>query len=86
MRVGDRVRIVRLPPGCDEPGYTFHRDTRRLYKRLIARRRSLRVAKIDEYGVPWVHSRFRLKDGRIEYHSLSLNDDTWVKVRPRGTE
>ena len=83
LKVGDRVRVVRMPPGCDEPGYVLHPDTRRLYMRLIARGRSLRVAKIDEFGVPWVHSRFRRKDGRTDYHSLSLNDETRVKVRSR---
>ena len=36
LRLGDCVRIVRLPSGVDEPGYTFLPPTRRLYERLIA--------------------------------------------------
>ena len=52
LRVGDRIRIVRLPSGVDAPGYTFHR---------IARRRSLRICEIDSSGLPWVECRFKRK-------------------------
>jgi hypothetical protein len=81
LKVGDRVRVVRMPSGVDEPGYTFHRDTRKLYKRLIARGYTQRISKIDPRGVPWIECRFRLPDGRWEYHSLALNDDLWVLVK-----
>ncbi len=83
LRVGDMVRIVRMPSGVDAPGYTFHRDTRRLYKRLIERRRSLRVFRITEDGLPWIHCRFRMKNGRWEYHWLAINDDSWLRVKHR---
>jgi hypothetical protein len=82
LRIGDRVRIVRMPSGVDEPGYTFHPDTRRLYEMLIARRRSVRVFRW-ELGMPWIHCRFRANDGFWEYHSLAINDDSWVRVKPR---
>jgi hypothetical protein len=84
LRIGDRIRIVRMPSGVDAPGYTFHPDTRRLYKRLIARRRSLRICRIDAWELPWIHCRFKRKDGRWEYHSLAVNDDSWVLVKHRG--
>jgi hypothetical protein len=83
LRVGDRIRIVRMPSDADVPGITFHRDTRRLYKMLIARNRPLRIAWIDENGLPWIQCRFRRKDERLEYHSLAVNDDSWVRVLPR---
>jgi hypothetical protein len=83
LRVGDRIRIVRMPTGVDAPGYTSHRDTRRLYQRLIARRRSSRVFEIDDWGLPWIRCRFCRKHGIWEYHSLAINDDSWVRVKPR---
>ena len=84
LRVGDLIRIVRLPTGVDTPGYTFHPCTRRLYKRLIARRRPLRVCRIDQWGAPWVRCRFRCKDGLWEHHSLAVNDDSWIRVKRRS--
>ena len=84
LRVGDRVRFVHMPTEFCRPGYSVHRDTRRTYKRLIERGRSVRVYKIDAWRLPWVRCQFRLKDGRIEYHYLAINHDGWVSVKPRG--
>ena len=83
LTVGDRIRIVRMPSGVDAPGYTFHRDTRNLYKRLIARGYAQRISEIDEWGLPWIECRFLLPDGRWEYHFLAVNDDSWVLVNTR---
>ncbi len=80
LRVGDRVRVVRMPSGIDAPGYVFHRATRHLYQRLIDRRRSSRVFEVDERGLPWMRCRFRGKDGSWVYHWLAINDDSWVRV------
>src|SRR5437660_3280918 len=71
LRVGDRIRLVRLPSEFNQPGYYLHRETRQVYKRLIERRRPLRVYKIDEWGLPWIRCRFRRKDGSWEYNSLA---------------
>ena len=83
LRVGDRIRLVEIPREFSQPGYFIHRDTMRVYKRLLARRRSLRVYRIDEWGHPWIHCQFRRKDGRWDYHSLAVNHDGLVLVRPR---
>ena len=83
LRVGDRIRIVRMPSGFDRPDYFVHPDTRRLYARLIERGYSQRVARVDGDGLPWIECRFRLPDERWEYHSLAVNDDSWVLVRPK---
>jgi len=83
LRVGDRIRIVRMPSDADTPGYSFFPETRRLYQKLIARRRSVRVFRIDEYGLPWIQCRFRRKNGSWEHHTLAVNDDSWVRVRSR---
>jgi hypothetical protein len=81
LQVGDRIRIVRIPSEFDLPGYYVHRDTRRLYQRLIARRRSVRVYQVDSWGLPWIRCQFRRTNGRWEYHWLAINDDSWVKVK-----
>lgn len=83
LRVGDRIRVVRMPSGIDAPGYVFHRDTRRLYERLIERGRPLRVNRIDEDGLPWITCRFKLANGTWEWHWLAVNDDSWVRVKHR---
>jgi hypothetical protein len=83
LRVNDRIRFVHMPTEFSQPGYCVHRDTLRVYRRLIDRGRSVRVFMIDEWALPWVQFRFRRKDGRIEYHSLAINHDGWVRVRTR---
>ena len=80
LRVGDRVRVVRLPSAWDNPGYQVFPCTRRLYRKLIERRRPLRVYELDGWGLPWVRCRFRLRSGGWESHFLALNDDSWVGV------
>jgi hypothetical protein len=81
LRVGDRIRIVRLPSDWEQPGYHVPPCTRRLYHLLIERRRPLRVYAVDEDGLPWVRCRFRR--GGWEHHFLAVNDDSWVRVRSR---
>ncbi len=84
LRVGDRIRIVGIP-GEGVPGYYLHRDTRRVFKKLVARRRPVRIAWIDEYGSPWYRYRFRTKGGRWESHHLAVleGETNWVLVRRR---
>jgi hypothetical protein len=83
LRLNDRVRLVHLPTEFSQPGYFVHRDTLRVYRRRIDRGRSVRVFKIDEWKIPWVQFQFRRKDGRIEYYSLAINHDGWVRVQRR---
>jgi hypothetical protein len=83
LKVGDRVRLVEYPPEFLRPGIYMHRDTVRVYKRLVARRRSLRVAWIDEDGGPWIECRFRRKNGKWEQHFLLLNHRGLARVKCR---
>ena len=83
LRVGDKVRLTKVPPEFLREEYSIHRDTMRVYKKLLARRRPLRIYSIDEYGYPWVECRFRLKDGSLVYHWLAFNHGGLVRVRPR---
>ena len=66
LKVGDRVRLTEIPPEFLQNDYIIHRNTMRVYRKLVARRRPLRVYQIDKYGCPWVMCRFRLKEGRWE--------------------
>jgi hypothetical protein len=85
LRVGDRIRIIRLPTEWNiVPGYHVPPCTRRLYKRLITRRRPVRISEIDEWGLPWIHCKFRRPNGGWEYHFLAVNDDSWVRVKSRA--
>jgi len=80
LTVGDRIRIIGIP----ETDY-LHQDTMRVFKKLIARKRSVRIDRIDEYGSPWYTCRFRKKSGQWEWHTLAICDgeNNWVKVRKR---
>ena len=81
LRVGDRVRIVRLPPAWDNPQYHVPAPTRRLFRKLMDRGRPLRVREVDERGEAWVWCRFRGKNGRIEHHGITIDDGCWVRVK-----
>lgn len=83
LRAGDLIRFVRMPSWSDVPWVSFHTDTRRLYRKLLARTRPTHVAYIDEFGGPWIRYRFRDRKGRMERHHLLVNDDSWVKVKKR---
>ena len=84
LQVGDRIRLTEIPPEFLQEGYYIHRDTMRVYKRLLARKRPLRIREIDEYGHPWIYCRFRRKDGRWEWHSLAVNHGGFIRVTPRS--
>jgi len=81
LKVGDRVRILSVP-GEGRSGYYIHRDTVRVYRKLLERKRLVRICRVDEFG-PWYHCRFRGRDGKLESHRLLVADDdrNWAKVR-----
>jgi hypothetical protein len=83
LKVGDRIRIIGIP-GEGVPGYFLHRDTRLAYQKLIARGRSVRIARIGEDGLAWYSFRFPMKDGRWDWHEMAVcdSDNNWVKVKP----
>jgi hypothetical protein len=84
LRVGELIRIVRVPEEFDEPGYVIAPDTRRLFARLVAERRSHRIAWIDDWGVPSIDLRFRrTRSGTLIHESLDIIEDCWVRVRRR---
>jgi hypothetical protein len=83
LKVGDRIRLTEIPSEFLQEGYFIHRDTMRVYKKLLARRRPLRIYEIDEYGYPWIMCRFPRKDDQWEWHTLAFNHDGFVRVKTR---
>jgi hypothetical protein len=71
-----------MPTEFARPGYFVHRDTLRVYRRLIERRRAVRVAYLDDWKLPWIRCQLR-GNGNIVYHELAINHDGWVLVKSR---
>lgn len=86
LKVGDRIRIVSVP-GEGILDYTIHRETKSIYRRLVARRTPVRIQWIDSDDQPWFVCKFLKKNGRFEEHWLGIfaDDDNWVLVKPRRT-
>ncbi len=84
LKVGDRIRLTEMPPEFLREGCYLHPDTKRVYKKLVARKRPLRIYKVRDGG-PWIHCRFRRKNGRLEYHWLLFNHGGIVRVSRRAT-
>jgi hypothetical protein len=83
LKEGDRVRLVCFPTEY-LPAHTLHPETRLLYHRLLERRRSVRVSKIDDDGLPWIQCQFRGDDGEWDYHYLLIGTESgWTRIRPR---
>lgn len=84
LRVGDCVRYLRIP-GENIPRYFMAPMTRRLFKILIAKRKVLKIKRI-EWDLPWAEIRFRNKAGKLEYHSLAVHDadEDWELVSRKG--
>ncbi len=84
LRKGDRIVITGVP-GEGIPNYTIHRETVRVYKKLTARRRSVRIGWIDEYGQPWYLCKLKRKNGEYEWHTLAVmdGDTNWRMVKAR---
>jgi hypothetical protein len=83
LRVGDFIRLVAFPGEFIQPGYHLTPCTRRVYERLMTRRRPVRVDRVDDQGLPWIRCHLRDEDGRWEYHHLAFNHGGWVRVRRR---
>ena len=83
LKIGDRVRVVRLPPLSGTQGCHVPASTRRIYRLMIERRRAVRIDQVDEWGA-WVRLLVRDGRGRVYHHHVTLDDGCWVHVRPRG--
>ena len=79
LKVGDRVRIVRLPTEFSSPGYQVHDDTVALYQHLIDQGCVLTIDEVDDSGRPRVEYEWVKPEG-VEYHGLLINDDSWERA------
>src|SRR5260221_4882930 len=84
LKVGDKIRLIEIPPEFLQEDYFVHRDTMRLYKKLLRNRRAIRICDIDEWGLPWIHCRSRLKNGMTLHEFLAFNHGGWVRVKSRN--
>jgi hypothetical protein len=82
LKVGDIVRLVEVPKFY-RVGYNIHRDTMWVYRQILARKRPMRICMIDDWGLPYVHCRFRLKNGRWRDDWLGLDKEGWALVKRR---
>jgi hypothetical protein len=84
LQVGDWIRITRIA-GEGVPGYQILPETVRVYKKLIARNRPVRIREIDGYGSPWYRCGFKKRNGEWEWHYLNVMDldRNWELVRRR---
>ena len=74
--------MVRIP-AFYHVGYNIHRQTMWLYRQILKRGRPMRICFIDEWGLPYVHCRFRRKNGGWRHDWLGLDKDGWALVELR---
>ena len=88
LKVGDRIRILRVPDadlhqreneiaaGSEMAGWTA--DS---IERIISQTPIVRICQIDEYGCVWYETSIVGPDGLEEEHTLIVyDDDTWELV------
>jgi hypothetical protein len=83
LNVGDRIRFVAMPSDFGEHAERLHPDTKDAYRYLLSRRRPVEVVKLDDLKLPWIRFQYRDENGRMQYHSLAVNHDGWVRVLSR---
>jgi hypothetical protein len=76
LKVGDKIRFVRLPT-LDREQYEHTGDdfTVRVIQKLISEAVVCSIGRIDEYGYPWFDYEMVAEDGETEHHSLAVMDD-----------
>ncbi len=88
VQIGDKIKFFAIPEDGSK-GYHLHKETRGLYKALIARRRPAKVVAMrDDFGgpAPEIYCRIKDKKGRTQHHWLVLTEIDAVccrKVVPR---
>lgn len=85
LRIGDWIRFVRIPTefGILAAETILAREEVVLYEKLILHRRRARVSEIDKDGRPWIRARFRRPDRGFDIHFLAVDDNSWIRVKPR---
>lgn len=83
LKLGDRIRIVRIPSLFSEPHYHNGEwdETFALYRESISSKVVLTISEFDESGRPWVECESQDTNGNTISNSLAMDDDSWVRVR-----
>ena len=85
LKVGDLVRFVTLPDEWSRPAHATPRDSIAFMKAMIKRTWPSRIARIDEYGYPWIEARI-FRRGKWDYHSWAIIELTgWRRVERRAS-
>lgn len=82
LKVGDRIHLIRTPPIWEEHGHKVPPETRKLYRKLMARRHPLVIREVNEFGA-WIWYRDAYGKGWFSEQSLAIDDGCWVRVKPR---
>ena len=85
LKIGDRIRLLRVPAGDLEQRERELREgvgdagwTADTIERILAQDPVVSISSIDEYGLPWFEYELKGVDGKIEYHSLAImEDESW---------
>ena len=85
LKIGDRIRLLRVPAldleqrerelreGREDAGWTA--DT---IERILAQDPVVTISRIDEYGMPWFEYQLKGPGGRVEDHALAImEDESW---------
>jgi hypothetical protein len=93
LRVGDRVRLLRVPESdlrqrVEElrDGAEMARWTANTLERIMAADPVVTIDEVDEYGAPWFHCQLVADDGAIEHHGLTITDDDSWKLEDVGAK
>lgn len=78
LKVGDQVRIVRLPAEMVTYSTELVKELEPVYRKLIDTGMALTIDQVDEYGTPWISWEEGEGEGWIS-ESLALNDDSWER-------
>ncbi len=85
LKVGDRIRLLRVPQGDLDQRARELRDgvegagwTADTIERIIDQDPVVTISSIDEYGSPWFECELMSAGGEIEFHSIAImEDESW---------
>ena len=86
LKIGDRIRLLRVPPGDLAQRERELRDNVELagwtadtIERILAQDPVVTISSIDEYGQPWFEYKLRSPSGEVEHHSIAImEDESWA--------
>lgn len=87
LKEGDLIRFVSEPTEWSKDGYLISECTRKLWQRLIDRKRPVKIY-LDGGGMPWVKVKAiegtMFGDRIVTHHHLAIIENGgWVKVKRR---